>query len=1134
MRMPGRPSPTSIIAGSFGTAIFVVFAIATLLGLSMTVRLALVMLLLVAAVVVLIVRLMMADRASKGLEQSMRSQAEQQQKSARPDRQGEIRQVQEQFDRALKTLKESKLVRGRRGSEALYVLPWYLFVGPPAAGKTTAIANSGLRFPLGSNRIRGVGGTRNCDWFFSDSAIILDTAGRYMTEEEDADEWNAFLVSLRKHRKHQPINGVMIGMSAEELARMSLAEVELHATAFRQRLDELVRLLGVRFPVYLVFTKCDLLAGFVEFFGDLTKAERDQVWGTTFELDETRSPADAFEAEFGLIMDTLLNERLSRLSRAMKREERNAIYAFPLELAALKERLALFVDQTFLENPYQDTSIFRGFYFTSGTQEGAPIDRVISAVAEELGIAPEPVGAQPFDLETKSYFLKDLFTDVVIPDQHVVRRTGKERAVPVAAIVAGVALFLFAIMLVWSARQSQLDIRRVEQAAVALDSGAPDSAPDGYRQNVVVRLDTLHEAIEAAQDGGWRLYNRDRVIGPASALWLSRTRTHLRTHGVDALEGRLQRRLSTTDGTISGSAWQELGDDLQAYLLLTSEARRLRADSARATRDLLSRHLTAVALADGVAAPDSAALLSVYRGFIQALGAEETTPFQGDANLVRRAQAALSGAPTADLSYGRLLRDGSSRFDPVTLPDIAGNGAGVFTDGAAVPGLFTKTAWESYVRPAIEAQAEQPDRSDWVVGRVEGLALIPDQRDDVINELRTRYFRDYAAAWDAFLDGLDYRRAASVTAATDRLITLGDPRGSPILTVLGRVAAETDFSLAGAEGQAPDGGASPGESEGGAPDVEPGAELLMQQFNWLHTLAPQLAASGGAAPELTGAVMALGNLGADLASGGGAERVPTYQQAVRMVQMEPSLRGRLFETPMITGGTAVENAAAAAAAADLNGSWGEAFRFYNERLSTRYPFDASSSQDALLEDIDAFFNPSSGLVAPFLGLDDEAPLSRTARSALARAQAVSRSLFAPGSLGFSIELEPDTPVKSDAAPPVAEYRLTLLGTSSQYDMGAIRTPLVAQWPGRTGAELEVQTRDGTLNLREEGDWALIRLLSKAEVQRRTSREYDLAWPLRTGTYTIRARYLLTTQAAAGLVQNPASFFDLQLPARLSR
>jgi hypothetical protein len=39
----------------------------------------------------------------------------------------------------------------------LYQRPWYVIIGPPGAGKTTALAHSGLRFPGPTRRSKGSG-----------------------------------------------------------------------------------------------------------------------------------------------------------------------------------------------------------------------------------------------------------------------------------------------------------------------------------------------------------------------------------------------------------------------------------------------------------------------------------------------------------------------------------------------------------------------------------------------------------------------------------------------------------------------------------------------------------------------------------------------------------------------------------------------------------------------------------------------------------------------------------------------------------------------------------------------------------------------------------------------------------------
>ncbi|MEZ5450593.1 MAG: type VI secretion system membrane subunit TssM, partial [Thiolinea sp.] len=243
---------------------------------------------------------------------------------ASPDEQAsedEVQQLSENLQDALQTLQQIQRKEGKQ--PYLYQLPWYVIIGPPGAGKTTLLANSRLHFPLsdkyGKDALRGVGGTRNCDWWFTDEAILLDTAGRYMTQDSreavDRAGWEGFLDLLHTHRGHQPINGALIAISIADVIQFSPEQLEQHALTIRKRIQELHERLKIRFPVYLIFTKCDLLSGFAEYFDELNGPERDQVWGMTFPWNP-RAVAEGvsqFDSEFALLEERLYQQLLERL-----------------------------------------------------------------------------------------------------------------------------------------------------------------------------------------------------------------------------------------------------------------------------------------------------------------------------------------------------------------------------------------------------------------------------------------------------------------------------------------------------------------------------------------------------------------------------------------------------------------------------------------------------------------------------------------------------------------------------------------------------------------------------------------------------------------------------------------------------
>ncbi|HEY1392498.1 MAG TPA: type VI secretion system membrane subunit TssM, partial [Methylibium sp.] len=432
----------------------------------------------------------------------------------------EVALLGERFERAVGMLKRRRvggrgpLLAALTGRPYVYELPWYIIIGAPGAGKTTALANSGLEFPLasqlGKKVIRGVGGTRNCDWWFAADAVLIDTAGRYTTHDSDRATdraaWLGFLSLLKQYRPARPINGVLLTISVSDLLNSNEGQRLAHARALRERIEELHAQLGIRFPIYVMVTKTDLLAGFMEFFADFDKDERAQVWGVTFPYDTELSSDDplARMASDFAALEKLLNQCLiDRLHAEHDRERRPAVYAFPQQWAVLRVMLLGFLQAVFAEANGGLRPLMRGVYFTSATQEGTPIDRAIGGLARALGLSGRLVA--PARPSGKTFFVTRLLREVVLSEAGLAgtdlrwrRRRARLRwalAGATACVTAG------AVALAWFAYQDS----RARIAAVAermADLGhdaavARNSAPT----DLVALLPSLQslQALEAVQ-----------------------------------------------------------------------------------------------------------------------------------------------------------------------------------------------------------------------------------------------------------------------------------------------------------------------------------------------------------------------------------------------------------------------------------------------------------------------------------------------------------------------------------------------------------------------------------------------------------------------------------------------------------
>ena len=213
-------------------------------------------------------------------------------------------------------------------------MPWFVVIGPPANGKSTLLRNSGLNFPFSiekdeNYKIKGIGGTRNCDWWFSDQAIFLDTAGRYTqcSNQTDQREWFSFLASVKKARSKAPLNGIVVTLGLTDL--MEFDETELLQTVknISTRIRELYSKLGHLIPVYFVFTKTDRIQGFENFFSNMSDKEKQQIWGVNLtQYMQQEDVAEFIKLRFNELVQQLIRSSFAKM--ALERDIQSKIAYF--------------------------------------------------------------------------------------------------------------------------------------------------------------------------------------------------------------------------------------------------------------------------------------------------------------------------------------------------------------------------------------------------------------------------------------------------------------------------------------------------------------------------------------------------------------------------------------------------------------------------------------------------------------------------------------------------------------------------------------------------------------------------------------------------------------------------------------
>jgi hypothetical protein len=314
-----------------------------------------------------------------------------------------------------------------------YGLPWYVIAGEPGSGKTEAIRRSQAGFPPGlQDEFQGVGGTINMNWWFTNFAVILDTAGRLIFEEVQpgtTSEWREFLGLLKKYRFDCPINGLLLTIPVESLIRDSVEEMERKAGKIARQLDVIQRELEVRFPVFVLVTKSDLINGFREFFEDLDDPRAQQQmlgWSNPAPLDAPFRP-ELLDRHLRTVSDRLNRRRLGLLLDPVaiepgrrRADEVDRLYEFPHNLNALAPRLRRYLEILFVAGEWTSRPPFlRGIYFTSSMREGSALDEELARV---IGVPVDQLPAGRAWERDHTYFLRDLFLDKVFREDGLVTR----------------------------------------------------------------------------------------------------------------------------------------------------------------------------------------------------------------------------------------------------------------------------------------------------------------------------------------------------------------------------------------------------------------------------------------------------------------------------------------------------------------------------------------------------------------------------------------------------------------------------------------------------------------------------------------------------------------------------------------
>lgn len=1036
---------------------------------------------------------------------------------AAAETQAEITELRSRLKDALKTMR--RITRRRFGYA--YEFPWYLMMGAPGAGKTTLLTNSGLKFPLGdamhAEPVQGVGGTRNCNWWFTDRAILIDTAGRYTTQDtgqqRDAKGFLGFLKMLRRSRRQQPINGVILTLSLTDILTQTPEDRLREVRAIRQRLSEIEESLGARVPVYLVLTKADKLTGFPRFFDSLGAQARGQVWGITFPLEEAQTAGalpGIFSREFQALLARLNAMLVERLQQETDIDQRGRIFRFPAQVSAMHDALREVVEELASGSNRVAEPLIRGVYFASATQ-----DETLRPPGSASGI-PIPASAM-----NRSYFVDRLFSDVILKEAALVSRdvqVGRRQRIATGlgyGLAAGLTLFLIGA---WSSGYSfnrnalaSVDSTLTDYATLAQNIPVRDVGDTDFLR-VLPALDLLARSPAAFEDAdatlplhraGFGMDRSSRIAKEHAQAYSDALGAYLLPRYMVALQNQLRQ-----DDLPEALAFESLKhylslaglgpidpDGLLAHADVIFEG--LYPDAGRApTRTALTTHLAAM----------------LDRGTLPVLQIDET--------LVAQTRARIETLSPAR----RVLDLMAAREAARALPDWSVQAAigpaarAIFdSDAAPVDGLLTRTGYTTVVLPQIMTMAETASQEGWVRGPGGRITATP---SEIASQAIELYWADYAAAWRGSINNIKIRDVSSLAEAAE-LVSQVNAQARPLSRLAKSIADSADLvslpadlpltSLSFDPETAPDpfgplrrAMTQEGDTEEDAPlaSLTPILDQVYQELTRLDTrdpVAAQMLASETALSDASQALVAEG------------------RQLSRPV-----------DTWVVSLAARVSDAAVGQARVSADALWkAQGVEVCRAAVEDRYPFSRAASIDVTMTDFTRVFGPD-GLFDGFfddhlagfvdtsrdvwtwrggLGLDDA---DGSALRQFQRADQIQRAFFPNGATSPRIDLDIDLLSLGDGAN-VVVIDLGNMRTTHRRDLSDNK---VLAWPndGSAQARILLLPQDRRTALVTSGPWAPFRLFDQGNPRPVADNQFDV-------TFTVDAR-TVDLRVTSGSVLNP--------------
>jgi type VI secretion system protein ImpL len=864
-------------------------------------------------------------------------------------------------------------------------LPMIFVIGDRGTAKTSTILNSGLDPELLAGQVyqdNAVAPTRAANIFFARGTVFVEAGGALMANPQS---WTALVKKLQPSRlksmgaSGQAPRGVLLCFDLETFTKAGASEAITNATRYLQaRLGEISEILGISYPVYVLFTRADRIPFFAEFVRNLNPEEAGQVVGATVPIRLTAAGVYSEEETqrltwaFNLLFHSFCDQRLLLLPREGDAMKLPQAFEFPREFRKLRASLVQFLVDVCRPSQLRAGPFLRGFYFSGVRPVAAAEAPVAPLVAPSTPAEQAEVGGATrmfragFQAEQKArlavasaggggkrvpqwLFLGHLFNDVVLADANARAASGsstKTSFVKRLLLATAAALCLiYAGLLIWSYFENNALQQDVLAAAKAIPptEGAGGAVPgiDSLKKLDQVR-GTLADLTKWRDSTPFRLwfglYKGNEIRDDVRKIYYAKFWQLLFGSTEGQMLGSL-RRSPAAPGP--NDDYRASYDTLKSYLLTTSEWKRT---SDAGLQSFLGSKLDTrwVNQRESEIGKERLDLAKAQFDFYASdLHNGNPYPQPPDEGAVKKSRAYLAGFPGLQRNYMAALSAADKQFQTASFNQKFPGSAQWVTSTEPVRGAFTKDG-AKIVLDAIKNM--HFDDEVWVLGENNKEKIL--DKATMQQGLMDLYTKEYIATWRAVLKKSNVNGYRGLKDAAGKLTTLSSG-SSPLLNLFSWTSQNTCVEVPGVKEkfQAPQTvipcGGPPNLVVDANRQYDSGLISLQQAVDRAAdtlTSANKEDAARSMRDSASQATIAATTLGSNFAPD--QEAQIDKRSLDLLLQPIKNLDGQV--------------------SSDLKGA-GESFcKAFLQTTQHKFPFDAQSKDDARLDELNALLQPKSG------------------------------------------------------------------------------------------------------------------------------------------------------------------------------